>query len=696
MKDRNPFLEDEEEVTNPFLENEPVLISTKNKKPSPKEFQETMERYDILGWPSRKATHAVETIGSDIKNITPTILNALMKIPTELAGTYSNISNDRMRLFRQAVPAAFANVANAYINTPPMIGRYLSHLGLAPDVLSKMPYADFSKEIQQNIIGGERRPGDVLVSNWPAIFTAASLIKNLSKGKGLKALGGESKELTAAKEAELTASREAKKDIGRADPDIIYNYTNKQQKRLQNVNEDINNLANEIDQIKVPELETGENAHVKNVENLKETLKQSQKQLPHVEALHENAIHELKGVEKNIGEHLETGADHHVDASKLIKRDLENLHEENNTNYHDVDEALAGQNIEIDNSSRIQELTNQILELTQRGRLESPEIQNLARELESLSAIDIIPASQYVDTYKSVKGYVRDAFERANERGINREERNLWLDRGNEMLTRLNQMENVLRDNLPNEIYDDLKKADSFWRTNIMPLYSEPLYWKIMNREKMPKNISESLAGGVEGSGLDIIKNIANSNPRVLKHIMGERWDSPSGRKTILTPNNRMRSYIDRMPELKSLLDNHKMASETVNRADIEKQKANFHHNVMEERYKEAEEQSKAHKEKIKEREKLTEEQKKKIKERDEIKKEIEDHLKHMENLYKTREKKESLEKSFKAHKEIEKQQKDMKKKVSMWKKAGKLPKAIFFGEYGIKELKKILKYFSD
>ena len=381
-----------------------------------------------------------------------------------------------------------------------------------------------------------------------------NLVKNAARTgmtafKGLKPLEQSLEETTeshaAKQEQEAAIKEQAKFDLGQSDYATMQNKLDKNKEELNSINQKL--------EVNLPKPE----------EYLLDTPKEMEKRYLNSSQAEEKATKQAANVEKQIGEHLDTGASHDVRTAKIVKSKLKENKEDIQSEFKDLEKDYADKNITINNDEKIQALNNDLFQMVHEGKHESKEAMKLNDEIFRLSQMDAIPAKDYVSAYRSVNGYMRDAYKKAYEPGINEEVRKQWLKRANEAETKLGEMDKVLEQSLGKEDYAKFKATNSRWRTEVVPLYKNKLYHQIMNDERLPDNMIKELRG--EGSGMDLLKNIIKNDPQALKHVVGQRYDVAPA--SVHAPDELMKEYTDLMPELKGLTQNKQEADMLVQKA---------------------------------------------------------------------------------------------------------------------------------
>lgn len=368
--------------------------------------------------------------------------------------------------------------------------------------------------------------------------------------------------------AHKAAIQESKLATGKANPELMQYSAQKSQDAINSLSNDANALKDQLESTKPQATE----------------LPQAEKNLSHAQETVKDSENLLNINNNRIRAQLHEGATHDVRTARIVKPALEENKKDIQNEYNDVEKNYENKNVTISNSNKIKKLNDDLIKLTKAGKTEVKDVQPTLDKLHAINEKNIIPASDYVSALRAVNGYMREAYKKAYEPGINEETRNLWKNRGDEAKSKLDEMNSVLKENIGEEDYQSLKNADTRWKNEVVPLYSEPLYWQIMNKEKMSgSDMIGSLRGGKPGSGIEIIRNTIKNNPEALKHVVGQRYSQKPSE--IHNPNEEMQQYLDKMPELTHLRAQHKQASQLLEQAKNNAKLAQQQHAEINERH---------------------------------------------------------------------------------------------------------------
>lgn len=566
----------------------------------------------------RPMTRLSQDTLSLVKNLAGTIAGGIPATINELASSPWHAT----RQLAAGIGTIPTTMGNTLLNIPEWVAHLYSNK--ASNAIKKYT-PQFPTEMYQNLIGGENpNEEDIQVRNLAqltpigiplgkgAISTAGKMGRGiigksdpLQEAKALQteiAIGSKEKELEQSKleheqqtEAYNRAVEEAKEKVNMVDASRMKYHLNNQENKINEMKNQSDMVQQQLQNITIPELNMPEQPSFPNMPQLPEKPQfgqehtsrldnalneaENQKQnLMNAEEHHVNAQKLADESESNLSDYLEPGAAHDVRVAQVVKNGINNLFKEGSNKFENLKSNLEDKNIVISNTDRIKQINDALLKLTQeKGGLEknAKEIQNLGKELQSLNGRDIIPANDYVQAYQSVNGYMRKAYENAYKPGLIKDEQVEWKKRGDEAKARLKEMSTVLKENIGENDFNDLLDAKNYWKNNIVPLYKNPLYHKIMNEERMSStDMISSMRGNI--SGMDIIKNIIKNDPQALKHLIGQRYEKVNSTK-IYKPNELTNEYLVHAPDLQKMIEHRNSSLQMAKDAKkyVEKAKEN-------------------------------------------------------------------------------------------------------------------------
>lgn len=269
---------------------------------------------------------------------------------------------------------------------------------------------------------------------------------------------------------------------------------------------------------------------------------------------------ELGNTEKKIGEHLNKGAVHDVQvaakADKLIgakKKEIGNI-------YDSVENDLANKNITIPNTDTTHGISNELLVLIKKGEYNSPEANQLLERLGNIGKDENIPARDYLSTMRTARDYAHEARRDAYKVGITDEARQAAFKRADELEEQVNKMKPILEKGIGEESSELLKQANERWSSEISPIQKNKIYNQIKYEGRLPTNIMKELRG--TGTGMKELREIIKNDPELLRNVVGQRFaNAPHKLHEI---GELEKEYVERMPELKEMLGEHKVLTEKI------------------------------------------------------------------------------------------------------------------------------------
>ncbi len=215
----------------------------------------------------------------------------------------------------------------------------------------------------------------------------------------------------------------------------------------------------------------------------------------------------------------------------------------------------------MNNEAAIQEKTDEIHNLIKGGNARSPEMDAVLKDLDALKSETPKTAKDYLHTLQSIKDYARTAREKAFSTGMNRAERIEHENAFNALDEKAEEISKVLEENIGPENAQKLKELNNGWRTRVVPLQRNNVYQKIKYEGKMSDNIMKELRGN-KNPGNQIIKEFIQNDPELLKNVVGQRY---AGKVAGLHgANETAMEYINKMPELKDMIQQRAYAQNAI------------------------------------------------------------------------------------------------------------------------------------
>jgi len=457
----------------------------------------------------------------------------------QMIGENPNAADKYLRGLFQNVPIGLSG-AKPVGKFAPIVAKEIGNIAKqTPEFMEKLPGI-----IGEEIIGKEPiKEADILARE-------AELGGKTEQHEALQTKAMEQKEV----HRETVA--EAEKNLNMANANRMEFKLNEQTKKIDDLRNESDRLQTDLKQLpELPEKPVAGEEHIEKVKLAEEGVNRLKQNIVAAERHFGEVEKTANQSEAELGKYLDTGASHDVRAARIAKGKLEANREELSGEYDTIKSDLENENVVIDNTHKVKELTADFNKLISEsgGDVNTKEIKAAADKLISAKNREIIPAGDFVSMYKSVNDYMREAYRKAYKIGRTEDEHVTWKKRGDEASEKLKEMDSILEKSLPEDVYDRLKKTPVRWRNEIIPLYKEPLYWSIMENERLPKDMLSALRGGKKGSGLEIIRNNIMSDSQAVKHVIGQRYDvSPA---SVHNPNELMREFMKLDPHVAKLVD---------------------------------------------------------------------------------------------------------------------------------------------
>lgn len=367
---------------------------------------------------------------------------------------------------------------------------------------------------------------------------AASPIRSATANIEPEKMAAESaqQEATQAIQEHEAAKAQAQVESGVNNPNLMMNKLNKARADLQNL------APTKVETLPIPSTEAS-------AKNVSDTV-----------AEHENAKTNLANIEDQMSQHLNQGAVHDVRVAASADKTLNDNRRAISSGYDALENDFKKRNVEIDNTDAIQKKSDEIQNLIKNNFARSPEMNKALNELDSLKQNQSVNASDYLRALRSTSQYAREARQKAYTPGLNAEERYIEQQKYNDLDDKVDEMKKALESGVGSDNMQQLKSLNDAWRTQVVPLQKNPIYQKLHYSSQMPADIMKALRGKEPGNVL--IKNAIQSDPEALRNVVGQRYaENPAD---LHSANEGEQEYINKMPELKNMMEQHKAATQRV------------------------------------------------------------------------------------------------------------------------------------
>lgn len=336
------------------------------------------------------------------------------------------------------------------------------------------------------------------------------------------------------------------------------------EKQLNELDEKLKDISPENDAtISNPNRMIPNLTHETNLQNAQGILEQSNQGL---EQAHESQSQQL-GRGQNFSER----------ASPLITQGVEDIKNSIRPLYDSVDNDLRQRNVIIPNNERTVEINNAMNQLINNGTI-SPEndavYDNILRQLQEQwgdNESESIPATDYVQIYKSTRDLARIARSRSRQGGIQADERRRWEQQATHLEPLVEQQRNLLRDSIPTETFNNLTEADRQWGQHVIPFYNNSVYRNVMREGHTPNNIIEATKGTSDSNR--IMQRLIQSIPELNRVSLGQIYSERP--QKLLNYNEMTQPYVEAHEPTRRGIESQNRAIESQQRATDVYQRAN-------------------------------------------------------------------------------------------------------------------------
>lgn len=301
--------------------------------------------------------------------------------------------------------------------------------------------------------------------------------------------------------------------------------------------------------------------------------------------VHQEAKKVAEKIDENISTHLNEGTNHEVRTADKVF-DIANAERRALGNgFKELEEDFDKREIPVNNEAEIKQKTSEIHDLIKSGHSRSPEMDKVLKDLDALNSEKPKSAKEYLNILQSVRGYARDAREKAYSYGINKEERLAQEAKFNELDEKADEMSKTLESSVGEEDSARLKALNQGWRKRVIPLQRNRLYQRIRHEGRMSSDIIKSLSGS-RNKGNQIIKGIIQNDPELIRNVVGQRYVGATNKinkiHKIHKADETAREYIDKIPELRTMIEQRKAAQSAIPIAEEKAKEAEIIHKEVE------------------------------------------------------------------------------------------------------------------
>jgi predicted nucleic acid-binding Zn-ribbon protein len=395
-----------------------------------------------------------------------------------------------------------------------------------------------------------------------------------------KVLARQEAQLKALQDAEANdasysaAIEQSKQQTGKSNPDLMQNAAEKRQQDITGMMDEANALEEQLSGTKVGEGEVPQAEENLNTANFHQ----------------QNAESTANSIESNIGQFLNQGAAHDVRAAQALAHRVQSVEDYWNNAYKTFQSNIADANFQMPKTAMekldydamsptqlIQTFGNDAFEALKKGKMDefikkqkvsdvkqaqgnNPYLSTL---MEVAPTITDTNAADFLAKYKDFRDRTFKLSQRLRDPRVEEVEKQKMQDALSQARKMQTQMKEVLDAGL-GEYKPEFERVNKGYSEQIYPLRDNPVVQKAQEG-KLSDNIIKSLRTNEEG--MPLVRDIVKQDPELLRNIIGQRYFSPTGAKSIINPNEMVREYLDEMPQLKRMLSEKQTANEVVEKS---------------------------------------------------------------------------------------------------------------------------------
>ncbi len=309
------------------------------------------------------------------------------------------------------------------------------------------------------------------------------------------------------------------------------------------------------------------------------------------QAAHKNAQQQTAAHEEAIGEHLGAGSAHRKRVAEKLNPILEARQNEIGAGYNKYIAGLEGKNVALKNPRDAKKIMAEMSIAFKKGGYKNPEIQVLAKEMESLGkakSTESIPASKFVSTYRTMRQLGQKV--RSSAFGKPQDEYNRLIASADSIDSDVKRMKTIIDEGLGKENLEELNALNRRYATEVAPLFKNKFYQEMLDKSKAPKGMMEHLTNEPyiksknpnKVTGTQILNDIIKNDPELLKHVVGEKFARKPA--ALHEWDEIANEFIQHMSDLQNMRNQHFQSMENEAQTHADLQRAKHEHQVEQER----------------------------------------------------------------------------------------------------------------
>lgn len=277
---------------------------------------------------------------------------------------------------------------------------------------------------------------------------------------------------------------------------------------------------------------------------------------PKIKSLLETEQQNRAQKEQALSEELgfgETPQLHHERAGTILNEERNKIIEGNQQKYKAVNKGLEDKHVEIKNTSDLKQKMDEITAAITKHGYESPEVKQIALEIENIGKSTYTPGKEYLSIQKSLNNAAHEAWKdsKYNPDAVIRDK--AWKTYL-ELKKQANEALKLLKSHMDPEDAKLLDEANAEFHETIIPMRRNPVFGEIEKRGKIKGNMLEKAVGTEEG--IHILQDMIARNPELKRLFIGQQFGNKPAE--LHKANELVKSkYLPGLPKVQKLLKEH-------------------------------------------------------------------------------------------------------------------------------------------
>ncbi len=494
----------------------------------------------VVGGTANAAIPAIPSVAKGVMNATPYIEKAITAIPREFIQTIKDIPGSLKAGESKKVYEEAQNLLKNFTEQEKE-AKTQARFAIPQAKMEASQAVKETKDIgNRNLFEARSQAAQEQLAARQEAFEQKSQANEQARQAELQATETE-KNIQSEAQARKAAAEQKQAEVktaayletGSNNPEVIQRKINTHQDQLDVLNDEINNF---------PEPSTHPIS-----------LEQNEANLGKAESTHEEAKRLEDSTHKDIGAHLNTGMDHDEDLTVQLLPKIKKIEDDAVNAYTAFTEKVKSTNAKMKPEAR----EDFQAELKEIRKSKNPYVQDF---------LDVAPnaadsnMTNFMTKYKDFGQALYNLSQTSKFAWENERINASMLKQINDAIKIGKQIKESAKKAINNGLgglQEEFEAVNKGYSDYVYPIRGSKTIEKMRTEGKITSgDMTDALRGTAEDKV--ILRDLIKSDPTALKSIAGERFDS--GINNLLTPNNRTKQYLDLMPDLNKMLENHQQA----------------------------------------------------------------------------------------------------------------------------------------